>query len=147
MDGGVSVLDLRRLTAEVAARHGLLLREDDPAMALVTMSEIVLGEVLDRAELRWRDLLSQAEAAQEKWQQETVLGVQQEMEHASSFLRLDFQRDRDAARLEGRELAAQVSRVYSRSAARLWIAIGLVSALVFLALGVGLGIALERFWR
>jgi len=147
MDGGVSVLDLKRLTAEVAARHGLLLREDDPAMALVTMSEIVLGEVLDRAELRWRDLLSQAEATQEKWQQETVLGVQQEMEHASSVLRLDFQRDRDAARLEGRELAAQVSRVYSRSAARLWIAIGLVSALVFLAFGVGLGIALERFWR
>jgi hypothetical protein len=38
-------VDAKKLTAQVAARHGLLIREDDPAMALVTMSEMVLEQV------------------------------------------------------------------------------------------------------
>ena len=38
----MSSVDTKKLSGEVAARHGLLIREDDPAMALVTMSEIVL---------------------------------------------------------------------------------------------------------
>ena len=50
-------VDTKRLSGEVAARHGLLIREDDPAMALVTMSEIVLEQVLSEAELRLRGLL------------------------------------------------------------------------------------------
>jgi hypothetical protein len=143
----VSVVDPRRLTAEVAARHGLLLREDDPAMAVVTMSEIVLGEVLDRAELRWRDLQSEAEAAQEKWQLETIFGLQQEMERAGGALRMDLQRDRDAAKLQARELAVQLSQAYSRSAVRRWVAIGLIVGLALLVFGIGLGAAIERLWR
>jgi hypothetical protein len=46
------MMDTKKLTSEVAARHGLLIRDDDPAMALVTMSEIVLQQVLERAEAR-----------------------------------------------------------------------------------------------
>ena len=42
-------VDTKRLSGEVAARHGLLIRDDDPAMALVTMSEIVLEQVLKEA--------------------------------------------------------------------------------------------------
>jgi len=143
----VSLVDPKRLTAEVAARHGFLLREDDPAMALVTMSEIVLGQVLDRAELQLRGLLSEAEAAQEKCQQETVFGVQQEMAHAGRALRMDLQRERDAAGLQARELAMRLSQIYSRSAARRWVAIGLASGLVFLVTGIAFGIALVRLWR
>ena len=44
MTTGVA-LDLKRITAEVAARHGMLLRPDDPAMLLVTMNEVVLQQV------------------------------------------------------------------------------------------------------
>jgi hypothetical protein len=113
----------------------------------VTMSEIVLGQVLDRAELRLRGLLSEAETAQEKWQQETVFGVQQEMEHVGRALRMDLQRERDAAGLQARELAMRLSQIYSRSAARWWVAIGLASGLVFLVTGIAFGIALVRLWR
>jgi hypothetical protein len=44
----VVVLDLKRITAEVAARHGMLLRPDDPAMLLVTMNEVVLQQLKGR---------------------------------------------------------------------------------------------------
>jgi len=46
------VLDLKRITAEVAARHGMLVRQDDPAMLLVTMNEVVLQQVFGRIEAR-----------------------------------------------------------------------------------------------
>ncbi len=35
------VLDFKRIIAEVAARHGMLVSQDDPAMLLVTMNEVV----------------------------------------------------------------------------------------------------------
>ncbi len=38
------VLDLKRITAEVAARHGMLVRQDDPAIAASSL--LVLGVVL-----------------------------------------------------------------------------------------------------
>nr|MBA2678071.1 hypothetical protein [Ktedonobacteraceae bacterium] len=49
MSAGVA-LDLKRITAEVAARHGMLLRPDDPAMLLVTMNEVVLQQVIGSIE-------------------------------------------------------------------------------------------------
>src|SRR5881396_1330709 len=62
----MSSVDAKKLTAQVAARHGLLIREDDPAMALVTMSEIVLEQVLENAQLRLRGLVSEAEKGQKR---------------------------------------------------------------------------------
>ena len=83
-------VDTKRLSGEVAARHGLLIREDDPAMALVTMSEIVLEQFLSEAELRLRGLLSEAEKGQKRSQQETLVWVQEEMGRAGSALRRNF---------------------------------------------------------
>jgi hypothetical protein len=143
----VTMFDSKRLTAEVAARHGLLLREDDPAMALVTMSEIVLGQVLDRAEARWRDLLSEKENAQARWQSETQLLIEEEIVRAGGALRAALQRDLDLARLQGREALVQLIHAYSGSAMRRWVALGTASALALLVLGISLGVVLERLWR
>ena len=37
-------MDRKRIIGEVAARHGLLLEEDDPAFLLVTIAEIALRD-------------------------------------------------------------------------------------------------------
>ena len=42
--------DTQKLIAEVAARHGILLKANDAAFALVTMNQIVLAETLKAAE-------------------------------------------------------------------------------------------------
>ena len=57
-------VDTKKLTCEVAARHGLLIRDDDRVMALVTMSEIVFGAGLGkgRGPLAWRHLRSRKRA-------------------------------------------------------------------------------------
>jgi hypothetical protein len=140
-------VDTKRLSGEVAARHGLLIREDDPAMALVTMSEIVLEQFLSEAELRLRALVSEAEKGQKRSQQETLVWVQEEMGRAGSVLRAQLQRDIDAGRLQARELVVQLSQVYARSAVRRWVAIGIVSGLLLVLIGVGLGVELGRWLR
>lgn len=140
-------VDTKKLTSEVAARHGLLIRDDDPAMALVTMSEIVLQQVLERAEVRLRALLSDAETGQKLLQQEALVWVQDEIRHAGGALRVQLQRDIDAGRLQAKELVVQLSQMYSRSAVRRWVALGIVSGLILLLLGVGLGLGLGRWLR
>jgi hypothetical protein len=140
-------VNTKRLSGEVAARHGLLIREDDPAMALVTMSEIVLEQVLREAELRLRDVLSDAEKGQKRSQQETLVWVQEEMGRAGIAFRTQLQRDIDAGRLQARELVVQLSQVYSRSAVRRWVAVGIVSGLLLVLIGVGLGLEVGRWLR
>jgi hypothetical protein len=140
-------VDTKRLSGEVAARHGLLIREDDPAMALVTMSEIVLEQVLSEAQLRLRALLSEAEKGQKRSQQETLVWVQEEMGRTGTALRVQVQRDIDAGRLQAKELVVQLSRVYSRSVVRRWVAVGIVSGLLLVLIGVGLGVELGRWLR
>jgi hypothetical protein len=140
-------VDAKKLTGEVAARHGLLIREDDPAMALVTMSEIVLEQVLEEAEVRLRAVLAEAETGQKRLQQEALVWVQEEIGHAGSALRVQLLQDIDAGRLQARELVVQLSQVYSRSAVRRWVAIGIVSGLLLVMMGVGLGFELGRWLR
>ena len=140
-------VDTKRLSGEVAARHGLLIREDDPAMALVTMNEIVLEQVLSEAELRLRGLFAEAEKGQRRSQQETLVWVQEEMVRAGSAFRVQLQRDIDAGRLQARELVIQLSQVYSRSAVRRWVAVGIVSGLLLILIGIGLGFELGRWLR
>ena len=140
-------VDAKKLSGEVAARHGLLIREDDPAMALVTMSEIVLEHVLKEAEIGLRAVLSEAEESQKRSQQETLVWVQEEMGRAGTALRAQLQRDIDAGRLQARELVVQLSQVYARSAVRRWVALGIVSGLLLVLIGVGLGLELGRWLR
>lgn len=140
-------VDAKKLTAQVAARHGLLIREDDPAMALVTMSEIVLEQTLKNAEVGLRGILSEAEEGQKRSQQETAVWVQEEIGRAGNALRVQLLRDFDAGRLQAKELVVQLAQLYSRSAVRRWVALGIVSGLVLLLIGVGLGFELGRWLR
>lgn len=140
-------IDAKKLTAQVAARHGLLIREDDPAMALVTMNEIVLEQVLENAQVGLRGILSEAEKGQKRWQQEAAVWVQEEIGRAGSALRVQLLRDIDAGRLQAKELVVQLAQLYSRSAVRTWVAFGIVSALILLLIGVGLGFELGRWLR
>ena len=149
LDGATRMgsVDAKKLTAQVAARHGLLIREDDPAMALVTMSEIVLEQVLENAQVGLRGILLEAQKEQKRSQQDTAVWVQEEIGLAGSALRVQLLRDIDAGRLQAKELVVQLAQLYSGSAVRRWVALGIVSGLVLLLIGVGLGFELGRWLR
>jgi hypothetical protein len=138
----VVALDLKRITAEVAARHGMLLRPDDPAMLLVTMNEVVLEQVIEGIEARAEEMVAGIEMAFRSAQREALGSVEREARKAGIAVREEIQKDIDAGRLHARELIVELNRAYTRSAARRWVAMGVVLASGLLVLGVGLGVLL-----
>jgi hypothetical protein len=137
-------LDLKRITAEVAARHGMLVRPDDPAMLLVTMNELVLQQLIGNIEAHVQDVVAGIEAALRSAQNEAMGNIEEEARKAGSAVREEIQKDIDAGRLHARELIVELNRAYSRSAVRRWVAAGVVAASCFLLFGVSLGFVLAK---
>jgi ElaB/YqjD/DUF883 family membrane-anchored ribosome-binding protein len=137
-------LDLKRITAEVAARHGMLVSPDDPAMLLVTMNELVLEQAIGNIEAHMEDMVAGIEASLRSAQHEATGSIEEEARKAGSAVREEIQRDLEAGRLHARELIVEINRAYSRSAVRRWVAVGIVAASGLLIFGVSLGILLAR---
>ena len=140
-------LDLKRITAEVAARHGMLVRPDDPAMLLVTMNEVVLEQVVENIEGRVEQIVAGIEAGFHSAQHEALGNVEKAARKAGMAVREEIQKDVEAGRLHARELIVELNSAYSRSAVRLWVAVGMVVAGGLLLLGLGLGVLLARVWK
>jgi len=138
------VLDFKRIIAEVAARHGMLVSQDDPAMLLVTMNEVVLQQVFANIEARTEEIVAGLEAGLRSAQREALGSIEKEARKAGIAVREEIQKDIDAGRLHARELIVELNRAYSRSAVRRWVAVGVIAASGLLALGVGLGVFLAR---
>ena len=143
MRAGVA-LDLKRITAEVAARHGMLLRPDDPAMLLVTMNELILKQVIDNLEANMESMVASIETGLRLAEQVASESVEKEARKAGSAVREEIQKDIEAGRLHARELIVELNCAYSRSAVRRWVAVGVITAGSLLLLGVGLGVLLAR---
>src|SRR6202158_222504 len=103
----VVAFDLKRITAEVAARHGMLLRPDDPAMLLVTMNEVVLQQVIGSIEARAEEMVAGIEAAFRSAQREALGSVEREARKGGVGGRGQIQTDIDAGRLHARELIVE----------------------------------------
>lgn len=143
MKRGVT-LDLKRITAEVAARHGMLVMPDDPAMLLVTMNEMVLQQVIGAIEARVEEMIAGIEAGFRLAQREALGSIEKDARKAGIAVREEIQKDIEAGRLHARELIVELNRAYSRSAVRRWVAVGVIAASGLLLLGVGLGVLLSR---
>jgi hypothetical protein len=137
-----AVLNVSRITAEVAARHGMLVMPDDPAMLLVTMNEVVLQQVIGDIEARTEEMVAGIEAGLRSAQHEALGIVEKEARKAGIAVREEIQKDIDAGRLHARELIVELNRAYSRSAVRRWVAVGVIAASGLLVLGIGLGVLL-----
>ena len=138
------VLDLKRITAEVAARHGMLVRQDDPAMLLVTMNEVVLQQGFGSIEARTEEIVAGMEAGLRSAQRQAMGSIEKEARKAGIAVREEIQKDVDAGRLHARELIVELNRADSRSAVRRWVAVGVIAASSLLVLGAVLGVVLAR---
>src|SRR5437660_2606774 len=138
------VLDLKRVTAEVAARHGMLVRQDDPAMLLVTMNEVVLQQGFGSIEARTEEIVAGMEAGLRSAQRQAMGSIEKEARKAGIAVREEIQKDVDEGRLHARELIVELNRAYSRSAVRRWVTAGVIAASNLLVLGAVLGVVLAR---
>ena len=124
------VLDFKRIIAKVAARHGMLVRQDD--------------QVFGRIEARTEEIVAGMEAGLCSAQRQALGSIEKEARKAGIAVREEIQKDVDAGRLHARELIVELNRAYSRSAVRRWVAVGVIAASNLLVLGAVLGVVLAR---
>ncbi len=132
-------IDIKRITAEVANRHGVILRPDDPAMVLVTINEAVLEECFDRLEKRARLLVAELDACFEDMQQRTVAHLTDQVRASGKAVREEIDRDLRAAKLDASEAVFSLQRCYSHVVVWRWVAVGLMCAASLVLLGFAIG--------
>jgi len=139
-----AAFDADRITAEVAARHGVLLKPDDPAMVLVTINQCVLENCFARLEHRARALIKEMEAASECMEERAAGRLADQVRQSGGTIREEIQRDIELAKLEVSEAVFKIRAAYSKGAVGRAIAMGIVCAVALLAFGIALGVALGR---
>jgi hypothetical protein len=132
-------LDIKRITAEVANRHGVILKSDDPAIVLVTINETVLEECFERLEKRARLLVAELDAAFEDMQQRGSAHLNDRVRASGAALRGEIARDVQAAKLNASEAVFKLEQCYSRVVVWRWLAAGIVSAVSLVLLGFVIG--------
>ena len=136
-------IDVQRLIAEVASRHDLLLKPDDPAIALVTMNELVLEESIDIIHDEVRETIAEFHASMQKVEKRAGTMLAQSVKEATVQMREGLQSDIHQAGLKAREFVHLVNEAHRRPALIRWSALGLFSGLLLFGSGVWVGTLLR----
>jgi len=131
--------DVQRLIGEVAARHGILLRPDDAAFALVTINRLVLEEVMTELLKKVEHSVAEFDAAATRVQTRAGSLLAIEVKDAAAAIRRELGSDVAAAGKEARELVLEVHSAHSRAALEKWLSLGVVCALFLFIFGVLVG--------
>lgn len=132
-------IDTKHVIAKVAERHGILLRPDDPAFAIVTLNELVL-EAMAAALIRQVDnSIREFSAAADRIQVRAGAALATEVRTAIDSMRNGLHADLEAGGYKARELVMEVHRAHSRRNFIRWFSAGLLAALALLFSGALLG--------
>lgn len=137
-------IDVERIIGEVAARHNILLRPDDPAFAIVTINQLVLEKTADQIAERVRTIIGEFENSVQNVETRAGKIIGREVRQSAAEIRAELNRDIVTAGAKAAELVARVDRAHSRPALVRWIAAGLVSAATLFGAGLWIGISYVR---
>jgi nitrogen regulatory protein PII-like uncharacterized protein len=133
------IFNVQRLIAEVAAQHGLFLKPDDAAFALVTMNRLVLEESLEAIRSRVAEDLAQFQASAQWAHKRAESAVAEEVRRSTAALRDEIQRDINTARLRAVEIVQEVKAAYQQPMSNSKFTIVVLAALLLLLCCVWLG--------
>ena len=138
-------VDIQRLIGEVAARHRFLLKVEDPAIALVTMNQLVLDSSLAAVHKQIRATIAEFQASLKEAEQHAGSMLAEKVKESAAQIREGLQGDIHVASLKAREYVHQVNEAHRRPALIRWGAAGLVAATFVFGGGILLGTLLH--WR
>jgi hypothetical protein len=138
--------NVQRLIAEVAAQHGLFLKPDDAAFALVTMNRLVLEESLEMIRSQIAADLAQFQASAQWAHKRAESAIEEEVRRSTAALRDEIQRDINTARLRAVEIVQEVKTAYQQPMSNRKFTIVVLAALLLLLCGVWLGKVTAAWW-
>jgi hypothetical protein len=139
MSNGNGPIDIQRLIAEVAARHNVFLRPDDPGIALVTMNRLVLEDAMERIHAQIRATIAEFHASMQRAESRAGSMLAQGVKESGAQMRQGLQNDIHIAGLKAREIVHLVNEAHRRPALIRWSAVGLVAGALLFGGGVWLG--------
>ena len=136
-------IDIQRLIAEVAARHNVFLKPDDPAIALVTMSRLILDDAMETVHERIRATIAEFHGSMQKAEKCAGSMLAQGVKESAVQLQRGLQNDIHLAGLKAREIVHLVNVAHRRPALIRWSAVGLMAGALLFGGGVWLGTLLH----
>ena len=133
----------RRLIAEIAARHNVFLKPDDPAIALVTMNRLILDDVMKAVHGQIRVTIAEFQASMQKAERRAGSMLAQEVKESAAQMQRGLQNDLHTAGLKAREIVHLVNEAHRRPALIRWSAVGLVAGALLFGGGLWLGTLLH----
>jgi len=129
----------QELSAEVATRTGVRLEPGDPAFALATLCEIVLGQVAKRMLSDVSSRLSSFEEAIERADQLGGQHLAQQVQDGATKIRAELKKDLNEAGLKAAHLVYEVDQAHRRPTWIRWFSAGLGAAIAVFLAGVWAG--------
>jgi hypothetical protein len=133
----------QRLIAEVAARHSVFLKPDDPAIALVTMNQLILDDAMESVHGQIRATIAEFHASMQKAEKRAGSILAQGVKESAVQMRQGLQNDIHIAGLKAREIVHLVNEAHRRPALIRWSAVGLMAGALLFGGGVWLGTLLH----
>lgn len=132
-------INVQNIIAEVAARHNLLLESDDPAMALVTMNQLVLEAAIERITAEVRETIAEFQTSIQKAEKRAGSMLAQSVKESAVQMQEGLQSDIQLAGVKAREIVHLVDQAHRRPALIRWSTLGIVAGALLFAAGVWLG--------
>lgn len=139
MDESRTVIDLKRLAAEVSVQHGIRVDPDDPMMAVVTLNRLVFEQAIAQVLERVQGSVREFETAADKVQVRAGGALAQEVRDCG----LAMKQEVGKALEEFQRVVPTRQTVANRSRPTLseqkWLVVGLALAIAVFCLGLWMG--------
>jgi hypothetical protein len=130
--------DIKTLIGEVAARHGVTLRADDPAFVLVTVNQLVLeqaiAELAQRAQEMMREFDRSAERVQAQAGSALARGVQKASAEIREGLRHEIAEAITTIHSPGQSVPLVPNTIDYR-----WLSVGAIAGSLLMLIGILIG--------
>lgn len=136
-------IDVQRLIAEVATRHNLFLKPGDPAIALVTMNQLILDAAIEIVNEQVRVTIAEFHASMHKAEKRAGSMLAETVKESAVQMQRGLQNDIHLAGLKAREIVHLVNEAHRRPALIRWSALGLATGGLLFGGGVWLGTLLH----
>ncbi len=132
-------IDTKRLIGEMASRYGIRLDENDPALAMISLNQLVLEDTIQALWEQLRVRITDFETSAQKIEIRAGAALAQEVKESAAVLRSELHSDVHSASLERREL---VHRVYDANRCPVmlrWAVIGVILGFISFLCGIWIG--------
>ncbi len=129
------MIDTKRLIAEVAAKHGICLDSNDPALCLITLNELVLENLVEKIVENVRTANKDFEQAAEQLQARAGGLLAQQITRMIAAARSELANNLDEATAQALEKLSKLHQFHARFAVH-WIVAGIMAGLVTFAVGI-----------